>query len=488
MATKSSIHIKPCNIASSEAHNRRTPEYMRNIGESKIYIVPELSADNEQWINPHFGNIGLQTHYDNIKRMVKEKTGRAMQEKERERKGKNGKIIKVAGCSPIREGVLLVKADTTLNDLRRFCDKCNQRWGITAMQIFMHKDEGHWLSGEPDANDKESFKIGERWFKPNYHAHIVFDWMNHDTGKSCKLNDDDMMEMQTLASEILLMERGQSKVETGKEHLERNDYILEKQKSELLRIDAVRRYKEFQVELAEQEVQEAEARTQALRNETQEKEKQSEMLDKAISDKRSKLNKEKGNELLNVAVDWVTRKTKALKGDIEDLKLDLAEAHEAIVEERKRTQAEAAKLEAYKKSVAQQMESAVRNATLKKEDEINNLKDRISWRDKMLGIFTKILMQSNGTFRKAVDIIISFAKDTYRSIFSKEEAKTIKSVMEAFGKDKEDYKTIGTFLMFTADKKENLSNSDYRKASHEVGDIAIGRYEQTQKRGHSMKM
>ena len=47
MATKSSIHIKPCNIASSEAHNRRTTEYMRNIGKSKIYIVPELSANNE---------------------------------------------------------------------------------------------------------------------------------------------------------------------------------------------------------------------------------------------------------------------------------------------------------------------------------------------------------------------------------------------------------------------------------------------------------
>ena len=59
---------------------------MRNIGDSKIYIVPELSTDNEQWINPHFGNVGLQTHYDNIKRMVKEKTGRAMQEKERDRR------------------------------------------------------------------------------------------------------------------------------------------------------------------------------------------------------------------------------------------------------------------------------------------------------------------------------------------------------------------------------------------------------------------
>ena len=74
MATKSSIHIKPCNIASSEAHNRRTAEYMRNIGESRIYVVPELSTDNEQWINPDFGTPELRTHYDNIKQMVKEKT------------------------------------------------------------------------------------------------------------------------------------------------------------------------------------------------------------------------------------------------------------------------------------------------------------------------------------------------------------------------------------------------------------------------------
>ena len=51
-------------------------------------------------------------------------------------------------------------------------------------------------------------------------------------------------------------------------------------------------------------------------------------------------------------------------------------------------------------------------------------------------------MLSNGTFRKAVDSFISFSKDTYRSIFSREEAKTIKSVMETFGKDKEDYRTI----------------------------------------------
>ena len=268
MATKSSIHIKPCRIASSEAHNRRTAEYMRNIGESRIYVVPELSTDNEQWINPDFGTPELRTHYDNIKQMVKEKTGRAMQEKERERKGKNGKIIKVAGCSPIREGVLLIRPDTTLADVRKFGEECQRRWGITPLQIFLHKDEGHWLNGQPEAEDRESFKVGDRWFKPNYHAHIVFDWMNHETGKSRKLNDEDMAAMQTLASNILLMERGQAKAVTGKEHLERNDFIIKKQKAELQRIEETKRHKEQQVSLAEQELKQvkAEIRTDKLKS------------------------------------------------------------------------------------------------------------------------------------------------------------------------------------------------------------------------------
>ena len=268
MATKSSIHIKPCRVTSSGAHNRRTAEYMRNIGESRIYIVPELTSNNEQWINPSFGSPDLQAHYENIKRMVKEKTGRAMQEKERERKGKNGKIIKVAGCSPIREGVLLIRPDTTLADVRKFGEECQRRWGIIPLQIYLHKDEGHWLSGQPEAGDRESFQVGEKWFKPNYHAHIVFDWMNHDTGKSRKLNDEDMTEMQSLASDILLMERGQSKAVTGKEHLERNDFIIEKQKAELQRMDAAKRHKEEQIGLAEQELRQvkSEIRTDKLKS------------------------------------------------------------------------------------------------------------------------------------------------------------------------------------------------------------------------------
>ena len=92
--------------------------------------------------------------------------------------------------------------------------------------------------------------------------------MNHDTGKSCKLNDEDMTEMQSLASDILLMERGQSKTETGKEHLERNDFIIKKQKAELQRIEETKRHKEQQVNLAEQELKQvkSEIRTDKLKS------------------------------------------------------------------------------------------------------------------------------------------------------------------------------------------------------------------------------
>ena len=92
--------------------------------------------------------------------------------------------------------------------------------------------------------------------------------MNHETGKSRKLNDEDMTAMQTLASDILMMERGQSKNVTGREHLERNDFIIEKQKAELQRIDAAKRHKEQQVELAEQELKQvkSEIRTDKLKS------------------------------------------------------------------------------------------------------------------------------------------------------------------------------------------------------------------------------
>ena len=487
MATKSSIHIKPCNTKSSEAHNRRTAEYMRNIGTSKIYIVPELSADNEQWINPNFGNPDLQTHYDNIKRMVKEKTGRAMQEKERERKGKNGKIIKVAGCSPIREGVLLIKPDTTLADVKKFGEECQRRWGITPLQIFLHKDEGHWLSGQPEVEDKESFQVGEKWFKPNYHAHIVFDWMNHDTGKSRKLNDNDMMEMQTLASDILLMKRGQSKAETGKEHLERNDFIIEKQKEEMSRLDATRLYREHQLETANQKMQEVESRTSSLIETANQKERQNEGLDRAIKEKRSRLNREKGSELLDAAVGWATGKSKALKGEIEGLRHEISTYEETIEQLQSRIQAmqndhhrELMKLEAKHQSELNRKDAA-------HTEETARLKNRISWQDRIIGCLSFLLLKTSDIFRKAVNSIIRLAREYYKPRFDAEQVSDIKNALNLFGDDKLSHQVAGDFLYIIATQKGKLDNREQIKAKREVDNVVEGHYDQQQKRGFSMR-
>ncbi len=487
MATKSSIHIKPCNTKSSEAHNRRTAEYMRNIGTSKIYIVPELSADNEQWINPNFGNPDLQTHYDNIKRMVKEKTGRAMQEKERERKGKNGKIIKVAGCSPIREGVLLIKPDTTLADVKKFGEECQRRWGITPLQIYLHKDEGHWLSGQPSPEDRESFKVGDRWFKPNYHAHIVFDWMNHDTGKSIKLNDDDMTTMQNLASDILSMERGQSKAVTGKKHLERNDFIIEKQKEEMKRLDATRQYREHQLEKANQKMHEAEIITNTLNEMAIQKERQNEELDRAISEKRSRLNKEKGSELLNAAVGWATGRSKALKGEIEDLRHEIS-THEEIIGQLQgtiRTMQNSHHRELMKLKSEHQSELSRRDAV--HSEETMKLKNRIAWQNLIIESLGFLLLKTSELFRKAVHGIIRLARDYYKPRFDTEQVADIKGALNLFGEDRQSHRAAGDFLYFTAKQKGGFDNREQIKARREVNNVVEGNYDQQQKLGRSMR-
>ena len=122
MAQKTSVNIKPCNIGSSEAHNRRTAEYLAKIRKEKFYIRTDLMARNETWVSPDFGEATLTDRYNQIAAMVKEKTGRAMQTKDRERVNKKtGKVTIVRGSTPLKEGVVVIKENTTMEQLQKFC-------------------------------------------------------------------------------------------------------------------------------------------------------------------------------------------------------------------------------------------------------------------------------------------------------------------------------------------------------------------------------
>ena len=223
---KASDHVKPCNIEQSERHNRRAADYIASLNPRILYVRTDLSPNNESYVAPDMKDISLQQHYDAIKAMVKQKTGRAMQEKKVMVTGKNGKQKERNGSSPIRESVVNIKPDTTMDDLLKYTDKIYKRWGIRAIQIHIHKDEGHYENPDDPST-----------WKPNLHAHIIWDWMNHETGKSYKLGKKDMEELQDMAAETLEMERGKSKAETGREHLEHNDYILSQQKKQSAELD-----------------------------------------------------------------------------------------------------------------------------------------------------------------------------------------------------------------------------------------------------------
>ena len=220
MATiaKASEHIKPCNIAQCERHNRRDPDYIASLNPARLYIRTDLTHNNECYIAPCMEGRTLPQHYDFLKALVKKMTGRAMQEKDVEYKDKNGKIRVRKGSSPIREGVVNIKPDTTMDDLLHYVNRVHEKWGITAIQIHMHRDEGHYENPE----DKSTWQS-------NLHTHIIWDWIDHSTGKSFKLNADDMSQIQDMVADALEMERGKRKAETGVDHLERNEYILKVQ-------------------------------------------------------------------------------------------------------------------------------------------------------------------------------------------------------------------------------------------------------------------
>ena len=223
---KASEHIKPCNIAQCERHNRRDPDYIKSLDPARLYIRLELTHNNEIYIAPGMEGVTLQQHYDYLKTLVKEKTGRAMQEKDVEYKDKNGKTRVRKGSSPIREGVVNIKPDTKMDDLLNYVNRVHEKWGIRAIQIHMHRDEGHYENPE----DKSTWK-------PNFHAHIIWDWIDHQTGKSFKLNAEDMSQIQDMVAETLEMERGKRKEETGVEHLERKDFILANQRKQSAELD-----------------------------------------------------------------------------------------------------------------------------------------------------------------------------------------------------------------------------------------------------------
>ncbi|WP_336702161.1 hypothetical protein [Chryseobacterium indologenes] len=185
---KTSINFKAVKT-DSEAHNFRRKTF--------DYIKKDLTEKNEYWIKDK-----ISDRFKSIEAYCKEKSGRKLQK----------------NALPIREAVVVIKEDTSMQDLHRLSKRLEEELRIRIFQIAIHKDEGHY--------DKDS----KEW-KPNYHAHLVADWQDLETGKTLKHQSFHYSKMQDITAEYLEMDRG---VSGSKGRLEAIEFKIQKREEELL--------------------------------------------------------------------------------------------------------------------------------------------------------------------------------------------------------------------------------------------------------------
>ena len=209
MTNNSSIHISPVQ-ANSERHNLRE-------------VIPDYVNKDLLEKNPiSFNSESIAERLASIKAKYKASVGQQMQKK----------------ATPIREGVVNLKDVTpdTMDQLKLLSKKLENELGVRCFQIHIHADEGHW-------EDKQN----KQGWKPNYHAHMVFDFTHPETGKGLRLKKHDMIKMQDIVAETLQMTRGktsdvkhlhheqfkaQKELEKQKKLQEQNE-ILEQKKNEV---------------------------------------------------------------------------------------------------------------------------------------------------------------------------------------------------------------------------------------------------------------
>ena len=439
---KASVHVKPCNIAQSERHNRRDVEYIKSLDPKKLYVRLDLSKNNSSYVAPEMKGVTLQQYLESIRVMVKQKTGRSMQEKDVEYTDKNGKVRVRKGCSPIRECVVVINEATRLKALLRFTRVVETRWGIKALQVHLHRDEGHYEIPGDDST-----------WKPNYHAHIIWDWMDHTTGKSIKLDADDMSAMQDMVAEALDMERGVKKSETGLDHLERNDFILQKQEKEKRRLEAEKRKIQSERDVAKNQARQAtEERTKAEKQVNEAKE----QAKKATEEK-----------------DEAKKKAMAAKSELTTIESMVAEKQTKIDKLDEDINEKNARLDV--------LQDQIDKKVLERYAPDNNT----GWKDALLVGFSANLIVADETMNYCVEAIKDYAFSCFGGrggnhgvIFYPEEAFAIKKVMTSLSKAfKTTLHAIGEWLVWVAHKVAKFNGRELYRADKEVKDIADGRYD-----------
>ena len=137
------------------------------------------------------------------------------------------------------------------------------------------------------------------------------------------------------------------------------------------------------------------------------------------------------------------------------------------------------------KSGQQRVERAVKLANMEKDKTISLLQSRLKVSRQVLNIIADMLYAASEIFKRAIDAIIHYGTEKYKSIFGNDEAADIKNVMQAYGRTKEQHQAVGSWLCDYAESRQPFDKIKHQQTYKEVADVANGAYDWKIERGQN---
>lgn len=316
MGKKTSKHIRAAAV-NAERHNRRE----KHLDHPRPELQPE---DKAKWI--------WEVEDKKSVYQMQRQAEREYAAKEVIVKGKYGeyKTHKTMPRSavPVKEAVVVIKEDTTIEQVKAWADWCHQSYGIRPVGIYIHLDEGHWAELDEEQGQCEEMyerHDGKEWkrmnprgnyeyWKPNYHARVLFDWFNHDKARCINLDRKVMREMEDELAKILDMERG---TPSNRKYLDVNTYkmVMENHRTAMELANSVKKVKSLQTMIDNLTRERENIETELIEGYTEKNRKDKELseIDEKIADKQAKL-------------DHATEELNGKLAEMDDLQKDLQKA------------------------------------------------------------------------------------------------------------------------------------------------------------------
>lgn len=199
------------------AHDRRS-------GKVPSYVNPHLSHTNRIVFEDEMirGRKSIVPLVHQAEKLYTEKTGQKVQ----------------ASFAAFRESCLTLREGITDEQLLKFKAEAERLTGWKCIGIYLHQDEGHVHS---------KYIEGDEAFAINYHAHVLWDCQDHQTGKSIKCKRAHLSQMQDLLSATTGMERGNKASETGLRHRSTLQQRIDAQEERIAQLERISKTKDDEI-------------------------------------------------------------------------------------------------------------------------------------------------------------------------------------------------------------------------------------------------